>query len=449
MAYIQRTVSKKTGKTINWKITALLGRDENGKQVRLTKRVAPYDDLTPAKEEKQVQLEADLWEKKEKEEYQRQMDKGRDYASKLQIKRERDTITLADFIEKKWMPNDILRRPKKPNTPDTIAFYTNMSNHLKAYWKDTKLSRIDKEDVLDFLRFLQYDYKTKGGKPYSQTTVYHIFTTLSTVMGYANYLEYIDRNPCDELRENDKPGRSHREQGFLDTAGYVDFISVLDSEEEAEHWKGRIYSHLFFRCMATVLITVGLRRGELCGLQWQDVEEYPEGGAFILRRNVGLESVTPGEDGRKTKIHVGPLKCRDDGEYRRVFFGSPVLQLLKQLKTEQQDRIGATLLPDAFIFSLASDPYSPLYPSTPTRMISLFIKRHHLPDLSPHDLRRTALSVYAENGASIKEIQDKAGHSDSRTSQEIYVKVSERMQRETANRIDKLLLSPESRTKKA
>ena len=449
MAYIQRNVSKKTGKTINWKITALLGRDEHGKQVRLTKRVAPYDNLTPAKEEKQIQLDADLWEKQEKEEYKRQMDKGRDVTTKLQIKRERESITLVDFIDKKWLPNDILRRPKKPNTPDTISFYTNMSTHIKGYWKDAKLVQIDKEDVLDFLSFLQYDYKTKGGKPYSQTTIYHIFTTLNTIMQYAKYLEYIDRNPCDDIRENDKPGRSHKTQGYLDTAGYYDFINALNSEKEAEHWKGRIYSHLFFKTMATVFITSALRRGELCGLQWGDVEEYDEGGAFVLRRNVSLESVTPGEDGRKTKVHIGPLKCRNDGEYRKVYFGDPVLQLLKSLKKEQEDRIGATLLPDAYIFSLAGDPYSTLFPTTPTRMLSLFVKRHNLPDLSPHDLRRTALSVYAENGATIKEIQNKAGHSDSRTSQEIYIMVSERMQRGTANRIDNLLLSPESKVKKA
>lgn len=443
MAYIQRNVSKKTGKTINWKITVLLGRNEDGKQVRLTKRVAPYDDMTPKKEEQRIQREADAWEAKEKAEYQKQKEKERDTTSKLQVKRERDRITLTDFIDNKWMKNDILRGPK-PKTPDSIAFYENMGNHIKAYWKDTKLSQIDKEDVLDFLRYLQYDARTKGGKEYGQTTKYHIFATLRTIMGYARYLEYIDRNPCEDIRDQDKPGRSHKTQGFLDTEGYNDFVAKLDSEEEVKHWKGRIYSHLYFKCMAIVFINVGLRRGELCGLQWQDIEEYCEGGgSFILRRNVSLVTVDPSEneDGRKTDIHIGPLKCRKDGEYRRVYFGNPILTLLKSLRKEQEDKIGGKLLNNAYIFSRANDPYQPLFPTTPTRMIALFIKRHNLPDLSPHDLRRTSLSVYAEQGATIKELQNKAGHSDSRTSQEIYIMVSERMQRTTANRIDNELLS--------
>ena len=70
MAYVQRNVSKVTGKVINYKWTALLGR-EKGKQIRITKRVEPSG-LTPAKEMKDQQSRADEWEKEQRAEYEKQ-----------------------------------------------------------------------------------------------------------------------------------------------------------------------------------------------------------------------------------------------------------------------------------------------------------------------------------------------------------------------------------------
>ena len=65
-----------------------------------------------------------------------------------------------------------------------------------------------------------------------------------------------------------------------------------------------------------------------------------------------------------------------------------------------------------------------------------FIKRHKLPDMSPHDLRHTAASLAIENGASIKEIQVLLGHKDPSITLKFYAALSERAQQKTVEGIE-------------
>ena len=146
MATVQKNISKKTGEVLNWKWTALLGRDSDGKQIKLTKRVDPLDEeLTPAKEKKKMKALADAWEEQERKEYLKHKDKEDE--SKAQVRREKNKITLADFIDNNWMEKHVKNGVKK-HTPDTIAFYAHMSDDIKEYFNtaspNLKLSQIEK-----------------------------------------------------------------------------------------------------------------------------------------------------------------------------------------------------------------------------------------------------------------------------------------------------------------
>ena len=60
--------------------------------------------------------------------------------------------------------------------------------------------------------------------------------------------------------------------------------------------------------MVNLLITTGLRRGELCGLQWRDIDR--KNMLLNLRRNVTLDTTHKHEKNPENKIHVGELKGR-------------------------------------------------------------------------------------------------------------------------------------------
>lgn len=443
MATIQKNVSKKTGEVINWKWTALLGRDENKKQVRITKRVEPLEGLTPAKERDKMQRLADEWEEQERAEYVKL--RGRE-SSKAQAMKERDKITLSDFIDKRWMPNHV-KKGVKPHTPDTIAFYTSMSEDIKSYFKDTlKLSQIGKADVLEYLAWMRNDAKTKRGNPYGATTIQHHFSTLRNILNYAVYIEYITENPCEKIRPDDRPRREHKDIDFLDIDESIKFITCLDDEKEIAYWKKNNRDPLLWKCLVNVLITTGLRRGELVGLQWGDIDR--KNMIFNVQRNVTIDTTNKKDADPEKKIHIGQLKGRDKDESRKVPLSKYVLELLDSYKSSQEEKCGAALLPNAYIFCRDGNAYIPLYPTEPTRMMAKYIKRHKLPNMSPHDLRHTAGYLAIESGANVKQIQALLGHKDPALSLKFYVGITEKARQDTVEGIENLL-RPKAEEKKA
>lgn len=432
MAYVQKNTSRKTGKVLNYKWTALLGRDENNKQVRLTKRVEPYG-MTPAAEMKQMQHDADDWERQARAEYEKQ--RGTSAEEKIRARKQKEKITLVSFIEDIWIPKHV---KDGKHTPDTIAFYTNMSNDIKSYFKEAspgiKLSQIDKEDVLDYLAYMRNTAKTKRGTPYGATTIQHHYSTLRNIMEYAVYIEYIKEDPCKKIKPADRPKRDEHEINFLDEDEVVRFLSCLDSDEEKAYWQKNNGSHLFWKTMVNTLILTGLRRGELVGLQWGDLDK--KNMLFHIRRNVTIDTSNKSADDPEKKIHIGETKGKT---IRKSPLSKYVLNLLSEYKAEQEAKFGAALLPNAYIFCRSDNPYLPLYPTEPTRLMSKYIKRYNLPNMSPHDLRHTAGYLAIESGASVKEIQALLGHKDPAVSLRFYVGITEKAQRKTIEGIESLM----------
>lgn len=453
MATIQQNISKKTGKVINWKWTALLGR-EGGKQIRVTKRVPPYSELTPAKERKQMQRDADDWEQAEREAYKKL--KGETAEEKTKIRREKDRITLVDFIDNVWMEKRV-KHGAKEHTPDTIAFYTNMGNDIKAYFNGhfpgLKLCEVDLTHVRDYLIWMQRDAKTRRGTPYGATTRQHHYSTLRNVFEFAVYMKYVKSNPCKEIMEDERPQRANKGIVFLDEDEAITFLDRLSSDAEAAYWKTRglpkkeieqgkinqfwYADYLYWKCVVNIFITTGLRRGELVGLQWGDIDR--DNLLFKVQRNVTIDTSNKEDNDPHKKIHVGKLKCKDDEEFREVPFLWYIMPMLDELKAEQEKRYEAALMPSAYIFCRETDPYLPLYPTEPTRMMAKFIKRHDLPNVSPHDLRHTAGYLAKVGGADVKDIQAMYGHNDPKTSLKLYIGYSRKTQRRTADSIGKVL----------
>ena len=83
----------------------------------------------------------------------------------------------------------------------------------------------------------------------------------------------------------------------------------------------------------------------------------------------------------------------------------------------------------------------PVYPTEPTRWQSKFVKRHNLPNVSPHDLRHTAATLALESGANMKQVQGLLGHADPTTTMQFYSAVTEQAQRRTVEGIESLLAS--------
>lgn len=391
--------------------------------------------LTPAKEKKEVERLADEWEKEQRIQY--------DLEKQGRARLDKDTMTLDKFITDHWMAKHV---KNGIHTPSTISFFTYMGNDIKAYFNDKhpglKLAQINREDVLDYLYWMKNEAKTKQGKPYGATTIQHHFSTLRNILEYATYTDYLTEDPCTKLKPEDRPRRESKEIDFLDEDEAIRFLSALDSDKEKAYWNNAT-DHLYWKALVNVLITTGLRRGELVGLQWGDFDK--KNLMLHIRRNVTIDASHKGDTDPEKKIHIGQTKGKT---IRKVPISQYVANLLIDLKKAQDEQY-KTLLPSAYIFCRTDAPYQPMYPTEPTRLTKKFIKRHDLKDVSPHDLRHSAATLAIQSGASVKEIQALLGHKDAATTLKFYAGITEKAQRGTVEGIENIIRPKAKTTEKA
>lgn len=402
----------KSGEIISYKIMACVGRDDLYRQVWRTMTIKRPEGLTPAKEYKEVQRQADAWEQVKREEFNRTHTRG-----------DKTKITLKQFVDEHWMPDHV---KDGEHTPQTVAFYEDMSADILDYFGPRqKIASIDAEAVKRYIKWLRTDARTKPkikkdgkpgkpGRPYAASTIQHHFSTLRNILRYAERLDYISKDPTRKLSDKEKPHREEKPVDFLATDDARRFLACLDEEP------------LFWRAFMNVLIITGLRRGECVGLQWSDF--HADDLTLDIRLNVTIDKNAPG------KIHIGKTKGK---EGRTVPISARVAELLQEHRREQAN--GGKLLGRAYIFSSPGDPYTPIYPTTPTKWQASFVKRHKLPKVSPHDLRHTAATLALEAGANLKDVQTLLGHKDPATTMKFYAGISRARQRITADGIENLI----------
>lgn len=393
-----KNVYNKKGELTGYKFRICLGRNEAYRQIWRTKTIDRPEGLTPAKERKEVERLAAEWEREQMALYQagHAMDKKK--------------ITFAEFAREHWWKDHV---EDGTHTENGEEFFNYMLDGLLSYFgKRRKLSQIDVEAVKRYIKYLNVEAKTKAGKPYSEATIKHYYATLHNILEYARRLHYIDSNPCNDLSPKEKPHVSKQEIDFLTTEQAKAFLAALSQEP------------LFWQCLMTLLIYTGLRRGEAIGLQWGDID----GNALVI---TVCRSVSH-------KGKIGPLKGRREGESRNVPITPQILELLMKLKAEREAVFGQAR-PTDFVFCGSVTPTRPTYATNPTAWQSRFVKRHNLPDVSPHDLRHTTATLALEGGANLKQVQTLLGHKDPSTTMLFYAGISKEQQRKTVEGIAQLL----------
>ena len=181
----------KNGEVIGYRFRACMGRDDQGKQIWRTKPVDRPEGLTPKKEEKEVQRQADQWEAEEKETF-----------AKTQTKHDKTKITLAEFVSEHWWKDHVM---DGSHTPSSISFYKYMSDDVVEYFGNTKLNQLDAESVKRYIKFLNTEARTKTGEPYSATTIVRHYQSLRNILNYALRFGYMKDDPCKYLTLKDKP----------------------------------------------------------------------------------------------------------------------------------------------------------------------------------------------------------------------------------------------------
>ena len=166
---------------------------------------------------------------------------------------------------------------------------------------------------------------------------------------------------------------------------------------------------LQYRAIITLLLYSGMRRGEVCGLEWSDID-FKNSIIDISKTSLYLTDRGVFDDTTKT-----------ESSKRVIKIPGAVLVILKEHKAEQMKnrfKLGDKWVNSNKVFTQWNG--NPIHHDTITGWFSKFIKRNNLPPIHLHSLRHTNATLLIASGADLRTVSKRLGHSNMTTTSNIY-----------------------------
>lgn len=222
-----------------------------------------------------------------------------------------------------------------------------------------------------------------SGRPLSPKTVRNTHIVLHRALADAERLGVVSRNVAHLTRP---PSVPHVERATWTAAELRTFLEYVTGDR------------LFIAYL--LLATTGMRRGEVFGLRWRDVD-------LAGRRASVTQTVTTVND----RIIVGPTKTNRS---RRTISLDPttIEALHAHHVVQRQERARAGAAWDASFDLVISDELGrPEHPDRFSRQFKRYVSQTLLPTLrGPHNLRHTWATLALNAGIHPKVVSDRLGH---------------------------------------
>ena len=308
---------------------------------------------------------------------------------------EESGMTLSQWLDI-WLEQrmvDVVR-------PTTLnGYWRDLEYHVKPYLGQKPLLKITAKDLNDlYAQLLEHGRiidRGGHGPSLSTSTVRGIHTTLHHALKMAVKEGVLPANPADEATP---PKICRTAKGILNSDQLNKFMAAIENDQ--------IWHDFFYTEMTT-----GLRRGELCGLKWEDLD--CEAGTLKVRRT----------------IHTGKggtLTAGDPKTYagtRDILLPYSTAQLLQKRRE--------TALTE-WIFPNPVKPEQPANPGMAYRELKRLLTTAGLPDIRFHDLRHTFATHALASGVDAKTLSGILGHTKASFTLDTYTHVTGDMQRRAA-----------------
>ena len=312
--------------------------------------------------------------------------------------RSTNELTVAEFLLEQWLPS--IEMTLRPNT--FVSYSSHLTNHVVDHIGSLAINDLDGPTLNALYAELLRAGRRKGtGKGLSPTTVRRVHATLHRAFRDAVRWGLLEENPVDGCN----PPRQARQE-LLRTWTLDElksFLTFVRTDDLYELW--------------LLLATTGMRRGEVLGLRWGNVD--------LTTRVVAI---------RETLVLVGyeahfsePKSARS----RRVVLLDPkTVAALGRLK----NNAGAGDL----VFR--DERGGALHPAAVSKRFRDLVEDTDLPRIRLHDLRHTHATLALQAGIHPKIVSERLGHSTVAFTLDVYSHALPTLQRDAAERLGDLIL---------
>ena len=304
-------------------------------------------------------------------------------------------MTLGEWLDK-WINEFIIFSVR----PSTITSYQALiENQIKPYLGKRPLSTLTTNEIQKFYNTLKKQGRVHPdrihGTELADSMIRKTHMVLHEALGMAVQQRLLINNPTIGTTI---PKNNYKDKQILNNEQLNRFMEIIKNDER---WYDFFYTE----------ITTGLRKGEICGLRWEDFDE--QDGKLKIQRSVGRikDGVLPvGE----TKTETGT---------REILLPPSTVELLRKRK--------GNAISD-WIFPNWHNPEEPMNPQSAYSRLKVLLKKAELPLIRFHDLRHTFATHAIAGGVDAKTLSGILGHTNASFTLDTYTHVTTDMQKNAA-----------------
>ena len=243
-----------------------------------------------------------------------------------------------------------------------------------------------------------------GGRSLAPKTVRNCHIVLRRALADAERLGLVTRNPAAAAKAVSAPRAEQRTWTAEEIQRFFEAVA------------GERLSIAF-----VLLATTGMRRGEVLGLRWEDVD-------FDARALSIVQTLTTVSN----RLHIGPPKTGKSR--RRVSVDSVTLEALKEHRTRQlEERLAAAdVWSNEGDLVFADELGGPVHPDRFSRSFDRIVRDAELPRIRLHDLRHSYATLAQKAGVHPKVVSERLGHSTIAITLDLYSHVAQGLDADAA-----------------
>ena len=295
----------------------------------------------------------------------------------------------------------------KPRTQE--AYRSILCTHIRPGLGAIKLEVLNAHTI-------QHFYNGLSQKGLSAKTVKNVHGVLHELLQQAVRIGYLRMNPSDACT---LPRVVKKEIKPLGDDAIRQFLAAIQGHR--------------FEILLMVTLFTGLREGEVLGLSWDRVD-FDKGTLLIDRQLQRAKD----ESGERCYSLV-PLK---NDKWRRITPADSVMELLRRQWSRQAEwrlRAGPAWEDSGLVFT--DELGGHLFPGAVYCAFKEIARAIGKPETRFHDLRHSYAVAAIRSGDDIKTVQSNLGHASAAFTLNVYGHITEKMQQESAARMDKFIKS--------